>query len=140
MAVKYFQNCDWFIRTFLFSVKKMKKPWKQYLDNTKRMMYLLRSENALFPKYSLLVISQYALPSQKQCRGQIIPALKFIKCTFNWLLLKPGPGPWKTWTLNNLDPEKPGPWKTWTLKNLHLEKPGSWKTWNKYRIKKYLWL
>ena len=24
------------------------------------------------------------------------------------LLLKPGPRPWKTWTLRNLDPEKPG--------------------------------
>ena len=30
----------------------------------------------------------------------------------------------KTWTraLKNLDPEKPGPWKTWTLKNLDSEK------------------
>ena len=24
----------------------------------------------------------------------------------------------------NLDPEKPGPWKNWTLKNLDLEKHG----------------
>ena len=33
-------------------------------------------------------------------------------------------GPWKTWTLKNLDLEKTGPWKTWTLKNLDLEKRG----------------
>ena len=38
----------------------------------------------------------------------------------NWLLLKPGPGPW---TLDPY-PEKPGPRKTWTLKNLDPEKPG----------------
>ena len=45
------------------------------------------------------------------------------------LLLKPGPGPW---TLNpdpepctlDPDPKKSGPWKTWTLKNLDPEKPG----------------
>ena len=45
------------------------------------------------------------------------------------LLLKPGPG---TWTLNpdpepctlDPDPKKSGPWKTWTLKNLDPEKPG----------------
>ena len=47
------------------------------------------------------------------------------------LLLKPGPGPWKTWTrtLKNLDPEKPGLWRTCTLKNLDPEKPEPWKTW-----------
>ena len=42
-------------------------------------------------------------------------------CIFG-LLVKPVPGPWtralKTWTLNNLDPERPGPRKTWTLKNM----------------------
>ena len=32
------------------------------------------------------------------------------------LLLKPGTGPWKTWTEKKLDPEKFGLWKTWTLK------------------------
>ena len=32
----------------------------------------------------------------------------------------PDPGPWP-WTL---DPENPGPWKTWTLKNLDPEKHG----------------
>ena len=37
--------------------------------------------------------------------------------------LKPGPRPW-TRTLKNLDPEKPGPWKTWTLKDLNYEKRG----------------
>ena len=26
-----------------------------------------------------------------------------------------------------MDPENAGPWKTWTLKNLDLELPGSWK-------------
>ena len=46
-------------------------------------MYLIRSENALFPKYSLLVISQNVLPSQKHFRRQTIPALVCIKCTFN---------------------------------------------------------
>ena len=45
-----------------------------------------------------------------------------------WLLLKPGPGPW-TLTQKSLDPEKPGPWKTWTQKNLDPEKPGPRKTW-----------
>ena len=38
----------------------------------------------------------------------------------------PGPGPWtrtRTRTLDP-DPEKPGPWKTWTLKNIDPEKPG----------------
>ena len=33
--------------------------------------------------YSLLLISQHVLPSQKQCGKQIIPALKCIKCIFN---------------------------------------------------------
>ena len=39
---------------------------------------------------------------------------------------KPGPGPWKTWTLKDLDHEKPKLWKTWSLKKrakrLHVEK------------------
>ena len=26
---------------------------------------------------------------------------------------EPGPGPWKTWILKNLNPEEPGPLKTW---------------------------
>ena len=41
------------------------------------------------------------------------------------LLLKPGPGVW-TRTLKSLDsePEKPGPRKTWTQKQLDPEKPG----------------
>ena len=48
----------------------------------------------------------------------------------------PGPGPGSgPWTLDpdpkkldpeNLDPEKPGPWKTWTLKNLDLDCNSSW--------------
>ena len=42
--------------------------------------------------------------------------------------LHPGPGPRKTWTLKNMDPEKPGPEKTWTLKKLDSEKSGTWKT------------
>ena len=52
----------------------------------------------------------------------------------------PGPLPWKTWTLRNLDPEKPGHrkkldpekpglTKTWTHKNLDSQKPGLWKIW-----------
>ena len=41
----------------------------------------------------------------------------------------PGSGPWKTWTLKNLDSEKPVPWKTWTQKNLDPAKPGPWKIW-----------
>ena len=65
-------------------------------------------------------------------------------CSFIRPLLKPGPGPWKTWTLKNMDAEKyginmatsktwtqtldldpgPGPRKSWTLKNLDLEKAG----------------
>ena len=50
------------------------------------------------------------------------------------LLLKSGPGPWKTWTqktwtLENLDPEKPRAWITWTLNKLDPEKPRLWKTW-----------
>ena len=33
------------------------------------------------------------------------------------------PGPWKSWTLKHLDPEKAGPekagpWKTWTMNNV----------------------
>ena len=55
------------------------------------------------------------------------------------LLLKPGLRPW-TRTLKNLDLEKPGPRKTWTQKdqdpekpgtskNLDSEKPGPWKIW-----------
>ena len=31
---------------------------------------------------------------------------------------------------------KPGPWKTWNLKNLDPEKPGSWETCYKYKFKK----
>ena len=42
--------------------------------------------------------------------------------TFNRLLLKPGPGPWKSWTEKSLDPEKPGLRKIWTLKILNYEK------------------
>ena len=45
------------------------------------------------------------------------------------LLLKPGPRPWKIWTLKNLDSEKTGPWKTWAQKNLVPEKTGLWKFW-----------
>ena len=44
-----------------------------------------------------------------------------VTCVEKGLLLKPGPGPWKTWTLKNLDSEKPGPRKIWTLKNLDPE-------------------
>ena len=54
---------------------------------------------------------------------------------FQNLDLDPGPGPWKTWTLEILDAEKPGRWKIWTLKNLDPEKHESWKTWNKQGIK-----
>ena len=41
----------------------------------------------------------------------------------------PGPGPWKTWTQKNLDPEKPGLTKTWILKNLGSGKSGLWEFW-----------
>jgi len=30
------------------------------------------------------------------------------------------PGPFKTWTFQNLDFSKPGPFKTWTFQNLDL--------------------
>ena len=43
-------------------------------------MCLIRPKDALFPKYSLSVILQNDLPSQKQFRRQIIPALECIKC------------------------------------------------------------
>ena len=66
------------------------------------------------------------------------PGSKFFK-TRKWLLLKPGPGP-LTRTLKNLGLEKPEPWKTWTLQNLDPEKHGFCKTSNKYGIKKYFWL
>ena len=46
-------------------------------------MYLIRSEDALFPKNSLLIILQSDLPSQRHVRMQIISALECIKCTFN---------------------------------------------------------
>ena len=41
----------------------------------------------------------------------------------------PGSGPWKTWTLKNLHPEKPRSWKTWTQKSLNPAKPGPRKIW-----------
>ena len=40
-----------------------------------------------------------------------------LNCDKERVLLKPGldpgPGPWKTWTLESLETEKPGPWNTW---------------------------
>ena len=45
------------------------------------------------------------------------------------ILLKLGHGPCKTWTLQNLDPEKPWPCRTWILEKQDPEKPGPWKTW-----------
>ena len=40
----------------------------------------------------------------------ICPLLQMyeLEVTNDGLLLKPGPGPWKTWALKNLDPEKLG--------------------------------
>ena len=63
----------------------------------------------------------------------VISFFRTRKCQKIWLLLKPGPGPWKQ-ALKNLDPYKAGPWKiwtrkTWTVKNLDFEKPGPKKTW-----------
>ena len=46
-------------------------------------MYFIGPEDALFPKYSLLVILHIDLPLQKHFGRQIIPALECIKCTFN---------------------------------------------------------
>ena len=37
-----------------------------------------------------------------------ICACIFLKCDLIRLLLKPGPEPWKTWTLKNMDPGKHG--------------------------------
>ena len=51
-----------------------------------------------------------------------------------WLLLKPGPAPWKTWTLKYLYPEKPGPWNTCAQKNQDPEKPGPLKTWTRKNL------
>ena len=77
------------------------------------------------------------------CYYVVINTLLLIICEWNatyGLLLKPGPGPCIR-TLKNLDPNPgPGPWKTWSLKNMDPEKHGSWKTWNKYGMKKYVWL
>ena len=42
------------------------------------------------------------------------PSLYYLQ----WLFLKPGLGPWKTFTLKNLDPEKSRPRKIRALKNL----------------------
>ena len=43
----------------------------------------------------------------------VLDYLPGLKSGLGWLLLKPGPGPLKTWTLKNLDPEKHEYWKTW---------------------------
>ena len=49
------------------------------------------------------------------------------------LLLKPGPGPQKTWTLKKPDPVKAGPWKTWKTarcrKMIRFSKGCSTKAW-----------
>ena len=45
-----------------------------------------------------------------------------------------GPGPWKSWTLKNLEPEKPGLRHTLIQKNLDPEKPGPRKTWTKKNL------
>ena len=47
------------------------------------------------------------LPRPNQILHFLTPA-RIQKC-LTWLLLKPGPGPLKTWTQKNLDSEKLGP-------------------------------
>ena len=46
-------------------------------------------------------------PFRKNCTSEI----EYYKCSMRWLLLKLGSGPWKSWTLKHLDPQKHGSWK-----------------------------